>query len=160
MVLPNYYLVSSYKSTLCAAMECYLRVSGLFLLFALLSESPSSIAPLLCSTVHCSCSMLHVCLVPVHPLRCLVPWTSAPPVKHHYTMHCPLPQGCYNPTLFFLPPLIHPSYPHKHSHSTHTLVIFPLWLHPCLTLSCASSMPPLSSLPILLSYTLSYSPGP
>jgi hypothetical protein len=46
MALPNYYLVSSYKSALCAAMECYLRVSGLFLLFALLSESLSSIAPL------------------------------------------------------------------------------------------------------------------
>jgi hypothetical protein len=47
MVLPNYYLVSSYKSALCAAMECHLQVSGLFLLFALLSESPSSIAPLM-----------------------------------------------------------------------------------------------------------------
>ena len=46
MVLPNYYLVSSYKSALCAAMECYLRVSGLFLLFALSPESLSSIAPL------------------------------------------------------------------------------------------------------------------
>ena len=46
MALPNYYLVSSYKSALCAAMECYLQFSRLFLLFALSSESPSSIAPL------------------------------------------------------------------------------------------------------------------
>ena len=46
MALPNYYLVSSYKSALCAAMECYLRVSGLFLLFALSPESLLSIAPL------------------------------------------------------------------------------------------------------------------
>jgi hypothetical protein len=81
MVLPNYYLVSSYKSALCAAMECHLRVSGLFLFIAPLSESLSFIAPLSRSTVHCSCSTPHVCLVPVCPLHCLVPRTSAPPVK-------------------------------------------------------------------------------
>jgi hypothetical protein len=39
MVLPNYYLVSSYKSALCATTECYLRVFGLFLFIALSSES-------------------------------------------------------------------------------------------------------------------------
>jgi len=46
MALLNYYLVSSYRSVLCTAMECYLRVSRLFLLLALSSESPLSIAPL------------------------------------------------------------------------------------------------------------------
>jgi hypothetical protein len=63
MALPNYYLVSSYKSTLCAAMECYLRVSRLFLLFALSPESLSSIAPLtlnsallLLNTAHLPCA--------------------------------------------------------------------------------------------------------
>jgi len=40
MVLPKYYLVSSYKSAMCAVWKCYLRVYGLFLLFPLLSEKP------------------------------------------------------------------------------------------------------------------------
>ena len=41
MVLPENYLVSSYKSAMCAAWKCYLRVSGLFLFIPLSLESLS-----------------------------------------------------------------------------------------------------------------------
>ena len=79
MALPNHYLVSSYKSALCAAMECHLRVSGLFLLFALPSESLSSIAPLAlnsallllkrCTFASCPCARYAAsCLGPQRPL--------------------------------------------------------------------------------------------
>ena len=40
MVLPKYYLVSSYKSAMCAVWKCYLQVYRLFLLFPLSSEKP------------------------------------------------------------------------------------------------------------------------
>ena len=72
MVLPENCLVSSYKSAMCAAWKCYLRVYGLFLLFPLLSDKPLLTSHLLRSTAHRLCSTLPACLLPAHSLRCLV----------------------------------------------------------------------------------------